>query len=892
MSLRSGSGKWWLHRWTAGLVVLLSFVLITIPGCGGSGSSSASGTAGVQLTQIDVEPSTSSIAKGTSQIFIATGIYSDGSSQDITAQASWISSDSNVATINNTAGSNVSAESLAAGTATITAALAGISADTSLTVTNASLVRLEITPGSPSIANGTSAALTATGLYSDGTSQDLTAQVTWQSSDSSIATVGTAAPNSGLVAAVGVGGATISATLGSTSDSVSLTVTGETLTSIVVDPVLPSLAKGTQLQMSAIGEFSDGSTQDLTRAATWTSSADTVAAVGSTDGSRGLVTSASTGTTTITASLSGVDGSTILTVTNAVLSSINITAHSSTVPSGAKMQASAVGTFTDGSTRDITDQVTWVSSQTSKATVSNASGSKGLITALAPGAINITATLSGITASHPIAVTNATLASINVNPPSLSIAAGVSSSLTATGNYSDGSTLDVTDQVSWLTSDASVMQVSNAAGNQGYVTAISPGSADINATLGGITGTSRITVTNATLSTIEVTPASPSVAEGLKMSMHATGHFSDSSTLDITGQVTWQSSDTGIAVISNVTNSKGSVTGISAGAANLTATLGAVNSTPVVLAVTNAQLSSIQVTPANPAVVKGSTVQLTAIGSFTNGAQQDITSQVVWRSSDTAVATVSNASGSNGLVTGAGQGQIDITATLGSVQASVTLGVTVDHNSPISLTAVASPNIILNNSSDASTISVTVEPVDSAGAVVDGTQIDFQITGGAGTLSVAQALTVNGVATVDLTSASTGVVTVTATVDGTSISNYSPVYVTPHLYDALGKSIIFSATKDNGGNIQAGSAFGFYITNFSNRPFDLVLYQFSNGGSPPLYSTSDPAKLNGGHLLPGESTGTIFTLSTNQPNSLQAGYLLTDQATTTSFGVSVAYLIP
>ncbi len=977
MTLRSGIGKWWLCRWAAGVVVL-SFVSISIPGCGGSGSSSPSGTTGVQLTQIDVEPSTASIAKGTSQIFTATGIYSDGSSQDITAQASWTSSDSAVATINNIGSANVSASSVAAGVSTITAALSGVSADTTLTVTNAVLDGLQITPESPSIANGTSTSLTVTGQYSDGTNQDLTSQVAWQSSDTSIATV----DSSGVVSAVAVGSATITATLGTTSVSINLTVSSALLSSISISTQSNNIAAGLKTQATAVGTFTDGSTQDITTQVTWASSQTSVATVGDAAASKGLISALATGTTdisatlfgvaasvsvtvtnatlssinvttqganvpagvkmqatavgmfsdgsiqditsqvtwissqtpvatvsnssasdglitalaagttTISATLSGITTSLSVRVTNAVLASINITSASGTVPSGAKIQASAVGTFSDGSTQDLTSQVTWTSSQTSVATVSNASGTQGLITGQSPGAANIVATLSSVTATISITVTNATLASINVSPPSLSVADGFSTALTATGNYSDGSTLNITTQVNWLTSDGSVIQVSNAAGSKGRVTAVAPGSAVVNATLSGVTGTSRVTVTSATLSSIEVTPASPSVAAGLKIAMHATGHFSDSSTQDITDQVTWQSSDGGIAVVSNAANTEGEVTAVSVGAANITASLGAVTSSPVPLTVTNAQLSSILVTPSSPAVVKGGTVQLTATGTFTDTTQQDITSQVVWSSSDTAVATVSNASGSNGLVSGTGAGSSSLTATYGSVQGSVTLSVSVDPNSPVSLTAVASPNIILNDGADASTISVTVEPVDSAGAVADGTQVDFQITQGTGTLSAVSATTVSGVASVNLTSTPSGVVTVTATVNGTSISNYAPVYVTPHLYDALGKSIIFSAAKNSSGNVVKGSAFGFYIMNFSNRPFDLTLYQFSDGGST-LYSTSSATALNGGHLLPGESTGIIFQLSQDQPdNGLQAHYLVTDQATSNSFGVSVAYVIP
>ena len=53
-----------------------------------------------------------------------------------------------------------------------------------------------------------------------------------------------------------------------------------------------------------------------------------------------------------------------------------------------------------------------------------------------------------------------------------------------------------------------------------------------------------------------------------------------------------------------------------------------------------ATLTSIAVTPANPTVPTGTTRQFTATGTYSNTTTQDITSQVTWTSSNTAVATI------------------------------------------------------------------------------------------------------------------------------------------------------------------------------------------------------------------------------------------------------------
>ena len=88
-----------------------------------------------------------------------------------------------------------------------------------------------------------------------------------------------------------------------------------TLTSIAVMPANPTILSGISQQFTATGNYSDGSTQDLTSQATWTSSDTGVATIDE----EGLVTGISVGTTTISAALAGVTGSTVLTVQSASL---------------------------------------------------------------------------------------------------------------------------------------------------------------------------------------------------------------------------------------------------------------------------------------------------------------------------------------------------------------------------------------------------------------------------------------------------------------------------------------------------------------------------------------------------------------------------------------------
>ncbi|HZS70386.1 MAG TPA: DUF4082 domain-containing protein, partial [Candidatus Acidoferrum sp.] len=86
---------------------------------------------------------------------------------------------------------------------------------------------------------------------------------------------------------------------------------------------------------------------------------------------------------------------------------------------------------------------------------------------------------------------------------------------------------------------------------------------------------------------------------------------------------------------------------------------------------TTATLTSITVTPANPTIPAGGTQQFTATGRYSDNSTQNITSQVAWSSSNSAVATINSA----GLATGAGAGTATITATKGGISGSTGLTV-------------------------------------------------------------------------------------------------------------------------------------------------------------------------------------------------------------------------
>jgi len=446
------------------------------------------------------------------------------------------------------------------------------------------------------------------------------------------------------------------------------------LTSISVTPATLNVAAGVTDQLAATALYSDGSKQDVTLTATWTSSNAQAATISVS----GLASALTPGSTTLTATLGGVSGSATLTVTAATLVAIGVTPAMPSLAAGSVEQFTATGVYTDNSKHDLTALVTWISSRPSVASISNSAASSGIATTLLAGSTSISATLNGISSpAVTLTVTPATLASIAVTPVTPSIAAGTTQQFVATGTYSDKSTQNLTSSVKWVSSTPAVAIFNNPTGTAGLATGLAPGNSSVTAALQGVVSPAvTLAVTPATLVSIAITPATASIAAGTVQQFTATGTFSDESTQDLTASVTWTSSNPTIASISNASGSIGRASSLQAGQADITAQIGGVISTPATLTVTPATLLSISITPATPSVMVGDTLQLTATGTYTDNSTQNLTAVATWTSSNTSVATISNASGSNGVVTPLVAGSTQITAASGSViSPSVTLGV-------------------------------------------------------------------------------------------------------------------------------------------------------------------------------------------------------------------------
>ncbi len=441
----------------------------------------------VELLEVVVAPAEPDIPLGTGLTFTATGIYSDGAEIDLLGDATWSSSDTAHVLIGADSGA---AEGVGTGGAIIEAVAFGVVGDTIATAIEAEVVGLALNPDDVVIALGETAALGAVATLSDDTTIDATALASWSSDDPLIASASNDAGNEGLVTSVSVGQGTIRAYLDGFQAISAVEVTVPTLVSLAIEPASVSTPLGVDVTFSVVGTYTDGGEIDHTTAATWSTDSSLVAVFGP----GATAVPVGQGTTSVSAEYGDLEATAELTVEPAALVSIAVTPPTAELPVGALLALQATGTYTTGAVTDITEDVFWASSAPGFVTVNNLAGFQGEATAVAEGIGTILASLDSITGTATVEVVPAEPVSIGILPLTPTVEVGATLQLTAGALMTDGTIIDVTEDVTWASLHATIATLANDLGNEGVATGVSAGTATVTATLGPVVGSTSVEV--------------------------------------------------------------------------------------------------------------------------------------------------------------------------------------------------------------------------------------------------------------------------------------------------------------------------------------------------------------------------------------------------------------
>jgi hypothetical protein len=328
------------------------------------------------------------------------------------------------------------------------------------------------------------------------------------------------------------------------------------------------------------------------------------------------------------------------------------------------------------------------------------------------------------------------------------------------------------------------------------------------------------------------------------------------------------------------------------GSVEVTASLDGVQDS-VTVNVGAATLTGLSIIAVNNNLNSAEQQQLIASGTFSDGSSQDLTDQAIWSSDNPSLAFVSNTLEDRGLVeAGVGvSGNVTIAVSYGGFNPTLNLTINDTPQRPVSLVVLATPNVLLNDGSDASTLKIQVLTANPAATAADGTSIELQISQNGIVLSTQNLLTTGGIASTSFTTTENGILQIRATETGTAISNDTVLYASAVIADVIAHAAFVDA-QVSGTTVFSGGRFGFFLYNLSNRDFGLLRYELRNGGDI-LFSTTDPVFLNNNVLSGGLKMGLVYTLPADiTDQGIEARYYLTDPASGNTFFYRVTYSAP
>ncbi|MFB5759354.1 Ig-like domain-containing protein [Paenibacillus medicaginis] len=554
-------------------------------------------------------------------------IDSSANKTDVTAEAEWTTSNNGVAKVENGL-----VTPLSEGTARITVYWNSKTLAQNVKV-KARYTKLTLEPSGQIdlLTGGQGEQLKVTGVLSSGKTET-PSKVSWSSSDTSVATV-----ENGLVKPVAKGVAYIAARAEGLSTRMTVYVRSSSQALLLNETgSLSMFLGGASQKLKATDVSIAGTKTDVTDKAAWSSSDPLVLSV-----NEGVITPKAAGKSTVKVSYNGYSKSVKVTV----LPTIDRLVASKTslpVTMGSKTSLPSVSAyFADGSKRSVTSDVTWSVGNTSVAKLEN-----GKLVAVAPGTTNLIASAGGKQVQIPVTA-QYKVAKLTVSQAKYTLTAGQETSLpTVKAQLANGTSKDISDEVSWVASNARVT-VQN-----GKIKAVSKGTATVKAMYMGKYVKASVKVEPVIQS---LSPSAANVELNLKKSkgIKVTGVFTDGSSANLTQSMKWTTSNAAVVTIKGST-----IKAVGFGTATLNGTY---QDKSVQIQVTvSTKLEKLVISSKKVNLTPGASQVLTLTAKYDNGASKNVTDAATWVSSKTGAATVSS-----GVVKAVAKGSSTVKASYG-----------------------------------------------------------------------------------------------------------------------------------------------------------------------------------------------------------------------------------
>ena len=292
----------------------------------------------------------------------ATVIFSDDSQQNVTQQTVWQSSEPSVATIDDSGLAITENSGMTIISASFSSNITGqssVSAQTTLTVFDANLIALELTPITYETLVGSAVSYQAQAIYDDGYNLDVTEFAQWQSNNQAIASVSNNLGSKGQVLANGDGEVNIEVNFAQLNNTAQLVVLDSEPVNLLIAPENAQVPLATSLPYQAFVILADNSAIEVTLYTDFTLTDSNLGAFDNNQVFTGLVQ----GETEVNASFTygnvSFTGSTPVAVTAATAERLVILPQDESFPNGSQGRYQALAYFSDGQVTDVTDRSTW-----------------------------------------------------------------------------------------------------------------------------------------------------------------------------------------------------------------------------------------------------------------------------------------------------------------------------------------------------------------------------------------------------------------------------------------------------------------------------------------------------------------------------------------------------
>jgi len=385
---------------------------------------------------------------------------------------------------------------------------------------------------------------------------------------------------------------------------------------------------------------------------------------------------------------------------------------------GSSTQLDVVAIYYNGNSLDVTNSSNYVSNNENIAGVN----SSGLVKGNRTGYTNIVVSYGGLNVSVPVNVIPY-LKEIYAVPSSISnLKMGSSQQLSVYALYSDNTTVNVTNDSNYISEDNNIATVSST----GFVSGVWSGTTNIDITYDNENTVVPVTIIPYLVS-LEATPGSLTIYQGLTGSIDVVGYYSDNTSADVTNSCSYSANNNDVSI------NKGIVTGVSPGISIVTANYNGIISNAVTINVIG--ISSIYTVPSGNVVLLSNQYygQVKCYAVYSDNSTKDVTQIAVWSSSNGSIAYIYN----YGLYSG-NIGNCQISASFDNLTAEFTVDVkqlqsieaspqeiylyyeNTCSSQEITLTALYSDN----STSQLSLSDVTYEILDSSGNPTNNIYLD------------------------------------------------------------------------------------------------------------------------------------------------------------------------